>query len=60
MHGGKTVSVVFPAYSEEQYIRPAMEDFLIGDVVDIRRSPRTVEIWNGLGDWAVPFAKYGA
>ena len=34
MHGGKTVSVVFPAYNEEQYIRPAVEDFLIPDVVD--------------------------
>jgi len=34
VHRGKTVSVVFPAYNEEQYIRPAIEDFLIGDVVD--------------------------
>jgi glycosyltransferase involved in cell wall biosynthesis len=34
VHGGKTVSVVFPAYNEEQYIRPAIDDFLIGDVVD--------------------------
>ena len=34
-------------------------NFMIGDVVDIRRSPRKVEIWNGLGDWAVPFDKYG-
>jgi glycosyltransferase involved in cell wall biosynthesis len=34
VHAGKTVSVVFPAYNEEQYIRPAIEDFLIPDVVD--------------------------
>jgi glycosyltransferase involved in cell wall biosynthesis len=34
VHGGKTVSVVFPAYNEEQYIRPAIEDFLIPHVVD--------------------------
>jgi glycosyltransferase involved in cell wall biosynthesis len=34
MHGTKTVSVVFPAYNEEQYIRPAIEDFLIPEVVD--------------------------
>jgi glycosyltransferase involved in cell wall biosynthesis len=34
VHGGKTVSVVFPAYNEEQYIRPAIDDFLIRDVVD--------------------------
>ncbi|MCU7730761.1 Ig-like domain-containing protein [Actinoplanes sp. KI2] len=35
------------------------ENFMVGDVVDIRRSPRTVKIDNGLGDWAVPFDKYG-
>ena len=34
MHAGKTVSVVFPAYNEEQYIRPAIVDFLIPNVVD--------------------------
>jgi lipoprotein-anchoring transpeptidase ErfK/SrfK len=35
------------------------ENFLIGDVVDVTNSPRKVAIWNGLGDWAVPFSKYG-
>ena len=35
------------------------ENFLVGDVVDVRRSPRKLQIWNGLGDWAVPFDKYG-
>ena len=34
MHGSKTVSVVLPAYNEERYIRPAVEDFLIGGIVD--------------------------
>lgn len=34
MHGSKSVTVVFPAYNEEQYIRPAIEDFLIPSVVD--------------------------
>lgn len=34
MYGSKTVSVVFPAYNEEQYIRPAVEDFLSAGVVD--------------------------
>lgn len=34
MHGSKTVSIVFPAYNEEQYIRPAIEDFMVADVVD--------------------------
>jgi glycosyltransferase involved in cell wall biosynthesis len=34
MHRRKTVSVVFPAYNEAQYIRAAIEDFLIPGVVD--------------------------
>jgi glycosyltransferase involved in cell wall biosynthesis len=34
MHGSKTVSVVFPAYNEEGYIRPAVDDFFIPSVVD--------------------------
>jgi lipoprotein-anchoring transpeptidase ErfK/SrfK len=35
------------------------ENFMIGDVVDVKNSPRKVQIWNGIGDWAVPYAKYG-
>jgi glycosyltransferase involved in cell wall biosynthesis len=34
MYGDKTVSVVFPAYNEEQYIRSAVEDFARTGVVD--------------------------
>ena len=34
MHGSKTVSVVFPAYNEEGYIRPAVDDFFIPSIVD--------------------------
>ena len=34
MYGSKTVSVVLPAYNEEQYIRPAVEDFFLSGVVD--------------------------
>jgi glycosyltransferase involved in cell wall biosynthesis len=34
MHGTKTVSVVLPAYNEEGYIRPAVDDFFVQDVVD--------------------------
>jgi glycosyltransferase involved in cell wall biosynthesis len=34
MYGDKTVSVVFPAYNEEQYIRAAVEDFFISGIVD--------------------------
>jgi lipoprotein-anchoring transpeptidase ErfK/SrfK len=35
------------------------ENFLIGDIVDVKNSPRKLPIWNGLGDWTVPFDKYG-
>jgi glycosyltransferase involved in cell wall biosynthesis len=34
MHGSKSVSVVLPAYNEEGYIRPAVEDFFVPTVVD--------------------------
>lgn len=34
MHHNKTVSVVFPAYNEENYIRAAVEDFFSNGVVD--------------------------
>jgi glycosyltransferase involved in cell wall biosynthesis len=34
MYGQKSVTVVFPAYNEEQYIRPAVEDFFSAGVVD--------------------------
>lgn len=34
MWDGQTVSVVFPAYNEEQYIRAAVEDFFLPGVVD--------------------------
>lgn len=34
MYGNKSVSVVLPAYNEEQYIRAAVEDFARSGVVD--------------------------
>jgi glycosyltransferase involved in cell wall biosynthesis len=34
MYGGKTVSVVFPAYNEERYIGAAIEDFFVPGIVD--------------------------
>jgi glycosyltransferase involved in cell wall biosynthesis len=34
MYGSHTVSVVLPAYNEEQYIRAAVEDFFASGVVD--------------------------
>jgi lipoprotein-anchoring transpeptidase ErfK/SrfK len=34
-------------------------NFLVGDIVDVKNTPRDLPIWNGLGDWTVPFDKYG-
>ena len=34
MYGGKTVSVVLPAYNEEKYIRAAVDDFFASGMVD--------------------------
>ena len=34
MYQSRTVSVIFPAYNEEQYIRAAVEDFFLPGVVD--------------------------
>jgi glycosyltransferase involved in cell wall biosynthesis len=34
MYGSKRVSIVLPAYNEEKYIRPAVEDFFATGVVD--------------------------
>jgi lipoprotein-anchoring transpeptidase ErfK/SrfK len=34
-------------------------NFLVGDIVDVKNTPRELPIWNGLGDWTVPFDKYG-
>jgi lipoprotein-anchoring transpeptidase ErfK/SrfK len=35
------------------------ENFILGDIVDVTNSPRKLPIWNGLGDWTVPFDRYG-
>ena len=34
MWNSKTISIVLPAYNEEKYIRPAVEDFLVDGIVD--------------------------
>src|SRR5215510_3803503 len=34
MWNSRTVSIVLPAYNEERYIRPAVEDFFIDGIVD--------------------------
>ncbi|MDI6104249.1 Ig-like domain-containing protein [Actinoplanes sp. NEAU-A12] len=35
------------------------ENFQLGDIVDVKNTPRELQIWNGLGDWTVPFDRYG-
>lgn len=35
------------------------ENFLVGDVVEVKNSPKSLPVWDGLGDWNVPFSKYG-
>lgn len=35
------------------------DNFILGDVVDVRNSPKELPIWNGLGDWTVSYDKYG-
>ncbi|HWS35872.1 MAG TPA: Ig-like domain-containing protein [Actinoplanes sp.] len=35
------------------------ENFMLGDILDVKNSPRELPIWNGLGDWTVSFDRYG-
>ncbi|MEU8239533.1 Ig-like domain-containing protein [Actinoplanes missouriensis] len=34
-------------------------NFILGDIVDVKNTPRELPIWNGLGDWTVSFDRYG-
>ncbi|GAA2531910.1 L,D-transpeptidase [Winogradskya humida] len=36
------------------------DNFLVGDVVDVRHTPKPLPIGDGLGDWTVSYDKYGA
>jgi lipoprotein-anchoring transpeptidase ErfK/SrfK len=36
------------------------DNFLVGDVVDVRHTPKALPVSDGLGDWTVPYHKYGA
>jgi lipoprotein-anchoring transpeptidase ErfK/SrfK len=36
------------------------ENFLVGDVVEVRHTPKDLPIRDGLGDWGVSYDKYGA
>jgi lipoprotein-anchoring transpeptidase ErfK/SrfK len=35
------------------------ENFLVGDVVEVNHSPKSLPVWDGLGDWTVSYDKYG-
>jgi lipoprotein-anchoring transpeptidase ErfK/SrfK len=35
------------------------DNFIVGDIVDVRHTPKELPIWNGLGDWTVSYDKYG-
>jgi len=35
------------------------DNFIIGDVVDVRNSPKALPLTDGLGDWTVSYDKYG-
>ncbi|WP_041832277.1 Ig-like domain-containing protein [Actinoplanes sp. N902-109] len=36
------------------------DNFILGDVVDVRNTPKQLAVTNGLGDWTVSYDKYGA
>jgi hypothetical protein len=36
------------------------DNFIVGDVVDVRHSPKPLPVSDGLGDWTVSYDKYGA
>ena len=35
------------------------ENFMVGDVVEVNHSPKSLPVWDGLGDWNVAYDKYG-
>ena len=39
--------------------RWVFENFLLGDVAEVKHSPKPLPMWDGLGDWMVSFDKYG-
>jgi lipoprotein-anchoring transpeptidase ErfK/SrfK len=36
------------------------DNFIVGDVVDVRHTPKPLPISDGLGDWTVAYDKYGS
>jgi lipoprotein-anchoring transpeptidase ErfK/SrfK len=35
------------------------DNFIIGDVVEVKNSPKALPVSDGLGDWTVPYDRYG-
>jgi lipoprotein-anchoring transpeptidase ErfK/SrfK len=35
------------------------DNFGLGDIVEVRNTPVQLPIWDGLGDWNVPYSQYG-
>jgi lipoprotein-anchoring transpeptidase ErfK/SrfK len=35
------------------------DNFIVGDVVDVKNSPKALQVWDGVGDWTVSYDKYG-
>jgi len=35
------------------------DNFIVGDVVEVKHSPKSLPVWDGLGDWNVPYDRYG-
>jgi lipoprotein-anchoring transpeptidase ErfK/SrfK len=36
------------------------DTFMIGDIVQVKNTPKPLPIWDGLGDWNVSYDKYGS
>ncbi|MEN3306695.1 MAG: hypothetical protein V7603_2897 [Micromonosporaceae bacterium] len=34
------------------------DNFRVGDIVDVRNTPKALPIWDGLGDWGIPWSKW--
>ena len=35
------------------------DNFIVGDVVEVKNSPKSLPVWDGMGDWNVSYDKYG-
>jgi lipoprotein-anchoring transpeptidase ErfK/SrfK len=35
------------------------DNWIVGDIVDVHNTPVPLPVWDGLGDWNVPYSQYG-